>query len=136
MSDAIRLRKQRPYPTSGVPSELLAYVAGGALSGLLAGLSPRALAVGEATRPLRDRRNRNRHRMVTWRLVLQLSNGENFDVDNPYLLGQSVEDVGSGVLAFVLTALPPGLVAERDELARRVVGAAAAFVATVFDRFV
>ena len=74
--------------------------------------------------------------MVTWRLVLQLSNGENFDVDNPYLLGQSVEDVGSGVLAFVLTALPPGLVAERDGLARRVVGAAAAFVATVFDRFV
>lgn len=75
---------------------------------------------------------------VLWRVVLQLSNGENFDVDNPVLLGLSAEDVGSGVLAFLLTALALGLYFARTEPARAVVLAAAiaGLVATIVDRFV
>ncbi|TMG52027.1 MAG: hypothetical protein E6H84_14630 [Chloroflexi bacterium] len=52
---------------------------------------------------------------ILWRVVLQLSNGDNLDVDNPFLLGLSAQDVGSGILAFLLTAVPLGLVSERDE---------------------
>src|SRR5436190_17697121 len=33
---------------------------------------------------------------ILWRVVLQLSNGDNLDVDNPLLLGLSAQDVGSG----------------------------------------
>jgi hypothetical protein len=75
---------------------------------------------------------------IGWRVVLQLSNGDNFDVDNPALLGLSAEDVGSGVLTFVLTALGLGLVTDRREPADRVVLAAAiaAAIVIVVDRFI
>ena len=73
-----------------------------------------------------------------WHLVLRLSDADNLDVDNPALLGLSAEDVGSGVLGFVLTALPLGLLTERREPAARVVLAAAiaAAIAIVVDRFI
>ena len=61
---------------------------------------------------------------ILWRVVLQLSNGDNLDVDNPLLLGLSAQDVGSGVLAFLLTALLMGLVGERGEPTHRVVATA------------
>jgi len=75
---------------------------------------------------------------VLWRTVLQLSNADNLDVDNPWLLGLSAQDVGSGVLAFVLTALPLGLLWERNEPARRIVACAgiAGALAMLVDRFI
>ena len=75
---------------------------------------------------------------ILWRVVLQLSNGENLDVDNPLLLGLSAQDVGSGVLAFLFTALPLGLASARAEPAHRVVAAAAiaGALAILVDRFI
>ena len=78
---------------------------------------------------------------VAWifsRVVLQLSNGDNLDVDNPLLLGLSAQDIGSGVLAFLLTALPMGLVSEREESAHRVMATAgiAGALAILVDRFI
>src|SRR5438270_3318437 len=75
---------------------------------------------------------------LLWRLVLQLSNAENLDVDNPLLLGLSAQDVGSGVLAFLFTALPLGLFSGREEPARRVVttAAIAGALAILVDRFI
>ena len=76
--------------------------------------------------------------VVAWRIVLTASNGGNMDVDNPFLLGLSAEDGGSGVLTFLLTALPLGLVLDRTVPADRVVRAAliAGLAAMVADRFV
>ena len=75
---------------------------------------------------------------IVWRVVLQLSNADNLDVDNPLLLGLSAQDVGSGVLAFLLTALPMGLMIDRDEPANRVVAIAAiaGALAILVDRFI
>jgi hypothetical protein len=75
---------------------------------------------------------------LCWHAVLRLSNGENFDVDNPALLGLSTEDVGSGVLAFAFSALPLGLWLDREQPARYVIGAAAvtAALTVIVDRFV
>ena len=75
---------------------------------------------------------------IFWRVVLQLSNGDNLDVDNPLLLGLSAQDVGSGIVAFLLTAVPLGLVSERDEPAHRVAATAliAGALAMVVDRFI
>jgi len=75
---------------------------------------------------------------IVWRVVLQLSNADNLDVDNPLLLGLSAQDVGSGVLAFLLTALPMGLIIDRDGPANRVVAIAAiaGALAILIDRFI
>ena len=75
---------------------------------------------------------------ILWRVVLQLSNADNLDVDNPLLLGLSAQDVGSGVLAFLLTALPMGLIIDRDGPANRVVAIAAiaGALAILVDRFI
>src|SRR2546425_1386659 len=75
---------------------------------------------------------------ILWRVVLELSGGENLDVDNPLLLGLSAQDVGSGVLAFLFTALPIGLVRDRDEPAHHVVATAAiaGALAILVDRFI
>jgi hypothetical protein len=72
-----------------------------------------------------------------WNLVLNATNGRNFNVDAP-LIGLSWADAGSGVLAFVATALLLGLVIDRHESAGRVVGAAAiaGVVAMGVDLFV
>ena len=75
---------------------------------------------------------------ILWRVVLQLSNGDNLDVDNPFLLGLSAQDVGSGIVAFLLTAVPLGLVSERDEPAHHVTATAliAGALAMFVDRFI
>ena len=75
--------------------------------------------------------------IVVWRVVLTASNGANLDVDNPLLLGLSAEDAGSGVLTFLLMALPLGLVLDRAAPAHRVVRTAliAGVLAMAADRF-
>jgi hypothetical protein len=59
-----------------------------------------------------------------WNLVLNATNGRNFNVDAP-VIALSWADAGSGVLAFVVTALVFGLVLDANATAARVVGAAA-----------
>ncbi len=74
---------------------------------------------------------------TAWNLVLSHANAAGMNVDAP-LIALSWQDVGSGVVAFLATALVLGLVTERDEPARFPVGAAAVagLVAMVFDIFV
>lgn len=75
---------------------------------------------------------------LVWRGALIIANGANLDVDYPLLLGLSFEDIGSGVVAFLFTALALGLGADRDARARLVVTSAglAGLAAVVVDRFV
>jgi hypothetical protein len=74
---------------------------------------------------------------IAWNLVLNATNGRNFNVDAP-VIGLSWADAGSGVLAFVAAALALGLVSDRQQPAGRVVGAAAlaGVVALGVDLFV
>ncbi|HEY8820293.1 MAG TPA: hypothetical protein VIM45_03030 [Dehalococcoidia bacterium] len=74
---------------------------------------------------------------TAWNLVLNSTHGSNFNVDAP-VIGLSWADAGSGVLAFVATALVLGLALERTEPAGRVIGAAAiaGVVAMGVDLFV
>jgi hypothetical protein len=60
---------------------------------------------------------------AAWNLTLNATDAVGFNVDAP-LIGLSWADAGSGVLAFVATALLFGLLTERPEPAGRVVGAA------------
>jgi hypothetical protein len=62
--------------------------------------------------------------IVAWNVALNVGNATGFNVDGP-VLGLSLQDVGSGVLAFASTALVLGLLTERTEPAGRVVGASA-----------
>jgi hypothetical protein len=74
---------------------------------------------------------------IAWNLTLNATNATGFDVDAPVIY-LSWQDVGSGVLAFTVTALVFGLGTARHEPARRAVGAAAVagLVAMIFDIFV
>ena len=74
---------------------------------------------------------------VGWNLTLNATSATGFNVDAP-VIGLSWADVGSGVLAFVCTALVLGLIREREEPAGRVVGAAAiaGLAAMIVDLFV
>lgn len=71
-----------------------------------------------------------------WNFSLDAADAGGFNVDAP-VIALSGQDVGSGVLAFVVSALALGLV-EREQPAGRVVLAAliAGVVAMVFDIFV
>src|SRR6266566_2875916 len=51
---------------------------------------------------------------IAWNLVLNATNATGFDVDAP-VIGLSWADAGSGVFAFVVTALTFGLLTERQE---------------------
>ncbi len=74
---------------------------------------------------------------AAWNFTLNATNATGFNVDAP-VIPLSWADVGSGILAFTATALALGLLAERDESAFRVVGAAAiaGLVAVALDLFV
>jgi hypothetical protein len=74
--------------------------------------------------------------IVAWNLALNVGNATGFNVDSP-LLGLSLQDVGSGVLAFATTALALGLLTDRAEPAGRVIGTAAivGLVTIVVDLF-
>jgi hypothetical protein len=61
--------------------------------------------------------------IAVWNLALNVTNATALNVDSP-VLGLSAQDVGSGVLAFIATALALGLT-ERAEPVRRVLGASA-----------
>jgi hypothetical protein len=60
--------------------------------------------------------------IVVWNAALNLTNATALNVDSP-VLGLSVQDVGSGVAAFVVTGLVLRLVSERAAPASRVLGA-------------
>jgi hypothetical protein len=62
--------------------------------------------------------------VVAWNLTLRHTAAFGFQADAP-TLRVSWQDVGSGVVVFLCTALVFGLVAEQAEQARRVVGASA-----------
>jgi hypothetical protein len=61
--------------------------------------------------------------IVVWNLALNVTKATALNVDSPFL-GLSAQDVGSGVLAFIATALALGLI-ERGEPVRHVLGASA-----------
>ena len=73
--------------------------------------------------------------IAIWNLALNESNATALNVDSP-VLGLSAQDVGSGVLAFIATALALGLT-ERAEPLRRVLGASAivGLVTVIVDLF-
>ncbi len=75
--------------------------------------------------------------MMAWNFVLHRSNTASLNVDAP-VIGLSWQDVGTGVWAFLVTALVLGLMYRRDADAQRVIAAAtiAGLVAMVFDIFV
>ena len=73
--------------------------------------------------------------IVVWNLALNIGNATALNVDSP-VLGLSAQDVGSGVLAFIATALALGRTERVDPL-RRVVGASAivGLVTVIVDLF-
>ena len=73
---------------------------------------------------------------IAWNLTLNATHAAGFDTDAP-VIALSWQDAGSGVLAFVVTALVLGAW-WREEPAGRVVGAAAlaGLAAMVVDIFV
>lgn len=75
--------------------------------------------------------------MMAWNGILHTSNTSSLNVDAP-VIALSWQDVGSGVWAFLVTALALGLWYRRDAEAWRVVTAAAIAggVAMIFDIFV
>jgi hypothetical protein len=76
--------------------------------------------------------------MAAWNFTLNITQAvPNFDVDAP-IVRISWADAGSGVFAFLVTALVLGLVTDRHEPSYRVVGAAAiaGLVAIGLDLFV
>jgi len=76
--------------------------------------------------------------MMSWYFTLNATHaGTLFDVDAP-IVRLSWADAGSGIFAFVVCALALGFGRDRQEPARRVVGAAAiaGLVALVLDLFV
>ena len=74
---------------------------------------------------------------LAWNLTLNATDARGFNVDAP-VMPLSWADTGSGVLAFVVTALVFGLLTEKREPAGRVVGGAAiaGLVAMLLDLFV
>jgi len=75
--------------------------------------------------------------MMAWNSILHVSDTASLNVDAP-VIGLSWQDVGSGVWAFLATALVLGLIVLREEPARRIVGVAgiAGVIAMVVDIFV
>jgi hypothetical protein len=73
--------------------------------------------------------------IVGWNLALNIGNATALNVDSPFL-GLSAQDVGSGVLAAVATALALGGI-DRTEPLRRVLGASAivGLVTIIIDLF-
>jgi hypothetical protein len=74
--------------------------------------------------------------IVLWNVALNIGNATGLNIDSP-VLGLSIQDVGSGVLAFAATALVLGLLTEPAEPARRVVAVSAivGVVTIVVDLF-
>jgi len=107
---------------------LAGLLAAGALAAWSWARRPRRFALGGLTTTIG---------FMAWNFTLNATDARGFDVDAP-VIGLSWADVGSGVLAFTVTALVLGLLTERQEPAGRVVGAAAiaGLVAMLLDLFV
>jgi hypothetical protein len=71
-----------------------------------------------------------------WNVALNLTNASSLNVDSP-VFGLSVQDVGSGVAAFVVTALVLRFVTDRAEPAARIfaVSAVVGIVTILVDLF-
>lgn len=66
-----------------------------------------------------------------WNVTLNLTNATGLNVDSP-VLGLSVQDVGSGVAAFLLTLIVVRFVTERSEpISRTLIAAAVVGVVTL-----
>jgi hypothetical protein len=74
--------------------------------------------------------------IIIWNTLLNLTNATFLNVDSP-VLGLSVQDVGSGVGAFLVAALVLRFVADRSASTGRVLGASAVagFVTVLVDLF-
>lgn len=74
---------------------------------------------------------------LAWNFTLHATHASHFDTDAP-VVGVSWADTGSGVLVFVVVALLLGLIVDRDQPARRVIGmaATAGIAALIVDIFV
>src|SRR5438270_5492714 len=62
--------------------------------------------------------------IVIWNTLLNVMNATSLNVDSPFI-GLSVQDVGSGVGAFLITMLVLRFVTHKNEPAARVLGASA-----------
>ena len=62
--------------------------------------------------------------IVIWNSLLNVTNASSLNVDSPFL-GLSVQDVGSGVGAFLVTALVLRFVTHKTEPAARILSASA-----------
>jgi hypothetical protein len=62
--------------------------------------------------------------IVIWNTLLNVTNATSLNVDSPFV-GLSVQDVGSGVGAFLVTALVLRFVTHRAEPAARILSASA-----------
>lgn len=74
--------------------------------------------------------------IVVWNLALNVTNASALNVDSP-VLGLSVQDIGSGVAAFLATFIVLRFVIDREQPTTRVLGAAAivGLVTIVVDLF-
>lgn len=62
--------------------------------------------------------------IIAWNVALNVTNAANWNVDSPFL-GLSVQDVGSGVLAFVASALVLYFATDRREPLSTILGVSA-----------
>ena len=62
--------------------------------------------------------------IILWNSLLNVTNATFLNVDSA-LLGLSVQDVGSGIAAFLVTALALRFITDRNATASRVLGASA-----------
>src|SRR5438067_1627862 len=74
--------------------------------------------------------------IIVWNAALNVTNAAALNVDSPFL-GLSVQDVGSGVAAFLVTLLVLQFITDRSQPTGRVVGASAiiGLVTIVVDLF-
>jgi hypothetical protein len=109
----------------------------GIVAGVLAGAALRATTWARVHRRFVVAGTATAVGFIAWNLLLVGTNATGINVDIP-LTPLSFQDLGSGVFAFAASAAALGLLADPDEPARQVVGAAgiAGLVATVFDIFV
>jgi hypothetical protein len=109
----------------------------GVIAGLLAAAAVAAVPSGRQARRIISAGVSTMLGFIAWNLTLNATDARGFNVDAP-VIPVSWADAGSGILAFAATAFVLGLVVDREEPARRIVGlaAVAGFAALFLDLFV